>query len=430
MTVAGSVRPSPGVVREAVKLGIESRRADVLSIARRLLSVPSEYPPGDTIAIVDEITHMMSTVKAIEIICLPGAPHIMNVALRVCGRQPGRRLILNGHLDTFPLGDRAAWRFNPEGEEREGRLYGLGVSDMKGGVAAILFALIRLADVREQWNGELVATLAGDEESMGVLGSKLMLDQLPIARGDAMISADAGSPRVLRFGEKGMIWLKLQARGRAAHAAHVHKGDSAIEKLLQVIGEMQKLRAWRVDAPASVMEAIDAAASVSEQLSGIGESEVLKSVTVTFGTIHGGRLSNLIADSAEATADIRLPVGVSVSEIEAEIERMVASVNGIECEISRRYEPSWTVSDHEMIQLLKRNCAEYLGTDPVVNMRVGASDARHYRAAGVPTVVCGLTPNNMGAADEYVEMEELKKLGEIFAMAAFDYLTSQKSSPN
>jgi succinyl-diaminopimelate desuccinylase len=430
MTVAGSVRPSPGVVREAVKLGIESRRADVLSIARRLLSVPSEYPPGDTIAIVDEITHMMSTVKAIEIICLPGAPHIMNVALRVCGRQPGRRLILNGHLDTFPLGDRAAWRFNPEGEEREGRLYGLGVSDMKGGVAAILFALIRLADVREQWNGELVATLAGDEESMGVLGSKLMLDQLPIARGDAMISADAGSPRVLRFGEKGMIWLKLRARGRAAHAAHVHKGDSAIEKLLQVIGEMQKLRAWRVDAPASVMEAIDAAASVSEQLSGIGESEVLKSVTVTFGTIHGGRLSNLIADSAEATADIRLPVGVSVSEIEAEIERMVASVNGIECEISRRYEPSWTVSDHEMIQLLKRNCAEYLGTDPVVNMRVGASDARHYRAAGVPTVVCGLTPNNMGAADEYVEMEELKKLGEIFAMAAFDYLTSQKSSPN
>jgi succinyl-diaminopimelate desuccinylase len=429
MTVAGSVRPSPGVVREAVKLGIESRRADVLSIAKRLLSVPSEYPPGDTIAIVDEITHMMSTVKAIEIICLPGAPHIMNVALRVCGRQPGRRLILNGHLDTFPLGDRAAWRFNPEGEESEGRLYGLGVSDMKGGVAAILFALIRLADVREQWNGELVATLAGDEESMGVLGSKLMLDRLPIARGDAMISADAGSPRVLRFGEKGMIWLKLRARGRAAHAAHVHKGDSAIEKLLQVIGEMQKLRAWRVDAPVSVMEAIDAAASVSEQLSGIGESEVLKSVTVTFGTIHGGRLSNLVADSAEATADIRLPVGVSVSEIEAEIERMVASVDGIECEISRRYEPSWTVSDHEMIQLLKRNCAEYLGTDPVVNMRVGASDARHYRAAGVPTVVCGLTPNNMGAADEYVEMEELKKLGEIFAMAAFDYLTSQKSSP-
>jgi succinyl-diaminopimelate desuccinylase len=427
MTVAGSVRPSPGVVREAVKLGIESRRADVLSIAKRLLSVPSEYPPGDTIAIVDEITRMMSTVKPIEIIRLPGAPHIMNVALRVCGRQPGRRLILNGHLDTFPLGDRAAWHFNPEGEEREGRLYGLGVSDMKGGVAAILFALIRLADVREQWNGELVATLAGDEESMGVLGSKLMLDRLPIARGDAMISADAGSPRVLRFGEKGMIWLKLRARGRAAHAAHVHKGDSAIEKLLQVIGEMQKLRAWRVDAPVSVMEAIDAAASVSEQLSGIGESEVLKSVTVTFGTIHGGRLSNLVADSAEATADIRLPVGVSVSEIEAEIERMVASVNGIECEISHRYEPSWTVSDHEMIQLLKRNCAEYLGTDPVVNMRVGASDARHYRAAGVPTVVCGLTPNNMGAADEYVEMEELKKLGEIFAMAAFDYLTSQKS---
>jgi succinyl-diaminopimelate desuccinylase len=133
-------------------------------------------------------------------------------------------------------------------------------------------------------------------------------------------------------------------------------------------------------------------------LSGIGEAEVLKSVKVTFGTIQGGRLSNLIADSAEATADIRLPVGVSVSEVEAEIERVVASAGVVEY-ISRRYEPSWTAPDHELIQLLKHNSVECLGADPV-NMRVGASDARRYRAAGVPTVVCGLTPNSMGAADE------------------------------
>ena len=396
----------------------------MVGLAKRLLAIPSEYPPGDTVSVVEEIINIVSLVDGIEVIQLPGADHIANVALRLCGRGTGRRLILNGHLDTFPLGDRSAWTADPAGEERGGRLYGLGVSDMKGGIAVILFAMICLAECTDAWSGELVATLVGDEESMGVLGSKLMLDNLPIASGDAMISTDAGSPRVLRFGEKGMIWLKLVAVGRAAHAAHVHNGDSAIEKLLNVIIGMQKLRLWPVQTPSKVMEAIQAASSVSEALSGEGESNVLQTVTVTFGTIRGGRLSNLIADHAEATADIRLPVGVTVSEIEREIERIVSLCPGVSCEITRRYEPSWTDPDHEIVQVVRSNCAKLLDQKSVVNMRVGASDARHYRAAGVPTVVCGLTPNNMGAADEFVEIEELKTLAEAIAMSAAAYLSA------
>ena len=62
--------------------------------------------------------------------------------------------------------------------------------------------------------------------------------------------------------------------------------------------------------------------------------------------------------------------------------------------------------------------------EPVVNMRVGASDARLYRRAGIPTIVCGLTPNNMGAADEYVTAEELTGLGRVMAIASFDYLSA------
>ncbi len=64
------------------------------------------------------------------------------------------------------------------------------------------------------------------------------------------------------------------------------------------------------------------------------------------------------------------------------------------------------------------------GDEPVVNMRVGASDARLYRRVGVPTIVCGLTPNNMGAADEYVTVEELTGLGRVMAAASFDYLSA------
>lgn len=402
----------------------QAARADgdsLVAIALRLLARRSETPPGDTNAIADEVVAILADTPSIEVERHRGADHVMNLVMRLSGGQPGRRLILNGHLDTFPLGSRAAWSASPDGEVRDGRLYGLGISDMKGGLAAILFALIHLAAHREALQGEVVATFAGDEETMGVLGSKLLLDTVPHARGDAMISADAGSPRVLRFGEKGLIWLKLVAKGRSAHAAHVHRGDSAIEKLVDAIAALRAVRDLPVDAPPRVLDAIAASSSVSEVLSGAGESDVLRRVTITFGTISGGRLPNLIADQAEATADVRLPVGITVAEVEREIVRL-AALHDVSVEITRRYEPSWTDPDHAIIGLLSANCAALLGTVPAVTMRVGASDARHYRGAGVPTVVCGPTAYNMGGADEHVVVDELVALGAIFALTAFDYL--------
>ncbi|MFT0862454.1 M20/M25/M40 family metallo-hydrolase [Ancylobacter sp. G4_0304] len=372
----------------------------------------------------EEIAALVADIPHITVERHPGAEHVMNLVLRLQGERSGPRLILNGHMDTFPLGNPAAWTADPAGEVREGRLYGLGSSDMKCGLAVILFALRRLAELREQLAGELVVTLAGDEETMGVLGSKLLLDTVPHARGDVMICADAGSPRVLRFGEKGMIWLNLSARGRSAHAAHVHRGDSAIEKIVDAISGLRAIRGLSVDAPQKVLDAIERAGPLSESLSGAGESDVLRMVTITFGTVRGGRLSNLVADYAEATADVRLPVGTSVAQVEAEIRR-IAALHAVEVEVTRRYEPSWTDPHHPAIALLARNCREILGLEPVVNMRVGASDARHYRAAGVPTVVCGLTPVNMGAPDENVEVDELKSLGLLFTLTAFDYLSTR-----
>jgi succinyl-diaminopimelate desuccinylase len=414
--------PKATNVREAFAVDLGRERDMIPAMAKALIACRCETPLGDTRAMADTVERLVGDVPEIEFERHAGAPHIVNLVMRVRGGRPGKRLIFNGHMDTFPLVDATRWTVDPAGQERDGRLYGLGSSDMKSGLAAILFALRHLARHRGTWAGEVVATFAGDEETMGELGSQFLLDTAPHARGHAMISADAGSPRVLRFGEKGMIWLTLKARGRSSHAAHVHRGDSAIDKLLAVIGELQKLRHFKVNAPAAVTAAIAEAAAISEPLSGAGESDVLQSVTVTIGTINGGRLRNLVSDAAEATADIRIPIGVTVGEIEALVLGAVAAHEGVECVIERRFEPTWTPPDHEVIELLARNCTKVIGAPPVRNMRVGASDARLYRRAGVPTVVCGLTPYNMGDADEYVDIGELLAVGDIFALTAFDFL--------
>ena len=394
----------------------------VVDIARALVAVPSPYPPGDTGPVAERLCALLDGVPGIEIGRHRSAPHVLNLVVRVRGHAPGRRLVLNGHLDTFPLDNPASWTADPAGEVRDGRLYGLGIADMKGGIAASVFALRMLAMDRSLFIGEAVGTFVGDEESMGSLGTQYLLETVPEARGDAMISADAGSPRVLRFGEKGMLWLRIAAQGRSAHAAHVHRGDSAIERLTEFMRQLTRLRRWGVQMPEPIRRAIEAAAPISEALSGAGETEVLRSVTVTFGTMHGGRLPNLIADTAEATVDIRVPVGTTVAEIEAEIGRMADADGQMSVEILRSYEPSWTQPDHEVVRIVGHSCRTVLGIEPVATMRVGASDARLYRPAGVPSVVCGLTPNNMGSADEFVELSELTALAEILSLSALEYL--------
>lgn len=418
---------NPGLAsisRRALQDAARCTSREVIDLARRLVAIPSGYPPGDTNAVASEIVRFLSATSDIEVLTFQTQPHVSNVVARVTGSRPGRRIVFNGHMDTFPLGNRSEWTASPEGEERDGKLYGLGVADMKGGIAAQMFALRQLAQCRTTFAGEVVATFVGDEESMGQLGTQYLLEHVPHARGDAMISGDTGSPRVLRFGEKGMIWIKLTATGRSSHVAHTHLGEDAIEHLMDVIDELKALRRYKVSAPPEVMQAIDRSTAISESMSGTGESEVLKSVTVTCSTIQGGRLRNLVSDHAECTVDIRLPAGTTLAEIERELGYVMARHPNVSLEISRHSEPSWTEPGHEVIRILRANIRDTLSFDPAVNMRVGASDARLYRYAGIPSVVCGLTAYNMGAADEHVYVEELTALGEIFTLSAFDFLVA------
>jgi succinyl-diaminopimelate desuccinylase len=153
--------------RDVLAAAARREAGGVVEIARRLLAIPSAYPPGDTNAVAEELAALMDGVPGIEIGRHRSAVHLLNIVIRVCGRAPGRRVVFNGHLDTFPRDPAARWTADPAGELRDGRLYGLGVSDMKGGVAASLFALRLLAAHRKEFRGEVIGTFAGDEESMG-----------------------------------------------------------------------------------------------------------------------------------------------------------------------------------------------------------------------------------------------------------------------
>ncbi|WP_426433553.1 M20/M25/M40 family metallo-hydrolase [Bradyrhizobium genosp. P] len=407
-------------IRRAVA---RDRASQVVDLAMRLIATPSPNPDGDTRAVAAVAADLLRAhVPGVEVELHPGAADIVNVVARIRGHAPGRRIVFNGHLDTYPLGDRTEWTVNPEGEVAHGRLYGRGAADMKGGIAASIAALAALAEQRAHWAGEAVLTLAGDEESMGPHGTKYLLDRVPHATGDATIIGDAGSPMVLRFGEKGFIWIEITAEGRAAHGAHVHLGGNAIDRLREALDIVSALRRLPVAMPDSVRDAIVRAKPVSEPICGAGEADVLSSVTVNIGIVIGGTSPNLVPSTARAAIDLRLPVGVSSDAVIAMLQRQL-DLPGITWRVLRCFEPNHTDPADEIVARCAAAAADIMGTAPAINMRVGGSDARWFRMAGIPTVVYGPTPHNMGAPDEYADIAELATVSRVHAFTAFDMLT-------
>lgn len=410
-------------IRQALLATVERRRDSLVEITQAFVRVASPNPPSDTRDIAPVAEALLKAVPGAEVRRVESAPGIVNLIAHVRATTPGRRLIFNGHLDTFPIGEDLGWTVPPlSGLLRDGKLYGRGVSDMKGGIACSLLALTVLAERPEAWAGEIVMTLAGDEENMGALGSGYLLQHEPLARGDANICGDVGSPQVLRFGEKGLLWIDIEAAGKPAHGAHVHKGINAIDRLLAALAQVKRLETLPVAAPAAVTQAIERAKPVSEPLSGAGESETLQRITVNIGTIAGGVSPNLVPTSAKASLDIRLPVGVTTATLIAQLKSWLDPLEGITWRVVRDYDPSFTDPGHPIVAAVAQAAGEVLGTMPALNMRVGASDSRWYRRFDVPTVVYGLTPFNMGGPDEYVLVDELLAIAKVHTLAAFDFL--------
>lgn len=405
---------------------IESKQAELVAATQALVQAASPNPPGDVSqAASTAAAAIRNTIPSAIVTTHETAPGIVNVVAVIPGKDQGRRLVFNGHLDTYPIGEESEWTHSPLSGQlsEDGKyLFGRGSSDMKGGIAASIIAASALAEHKDSWDGEIVIALAGDEETMGTLGTGYLLENVGAVKGDAMICPDAGSPLVVRVGEKGLVWVELSATGKPAHGAHVHKGVNAIDRLLQALASLKQLENLPIVAPAEVTEVISAAKSVSEPLGGAGEQDTLTRLTVNIGTIAGGVSPNLVAAKAQAAADIRLPMGISTAEVVNHLHTVLDPIEGVSFQVMRRYEPSWTSPREEIVQLALVAAKSVVAENAVPNMRVGASDSRLFRQMGIPTVVVGLTPFNMGGPDEHISTEELSQVAKIHALTAWNFL--------
>jgi succinyl-diaminopimelate desuccinylase len=420
-------RASSGGLEVSVDAGgrilntIAERQDEWLRLVAELVRRPSPNPPGDTGAAAACVVDFLRGRARAPRIVTP-RPGMVNVVTQI-ENGTGRHLILNGHLDTFPVGDPALWDRDPfSGDVVDGKIFGRGVSDMKAGVAASIAALCLLGEVREAWRGTVTLAVVADEETMGPWGANYLVDHDPKLRGDAALIGEPSTPRTVRFGERGMLWIRLRARGQSAHGAYPHQGWNAIFAVTEALAALRELEGMTWPVPPDIVARVNEARAATDALLGSGATDTLTAVTVNAGFIAGGTKVNLVADRCEAEVDIRLAPGVTTGDILRHVGRVVRRHRGMSYEILHQSEPNWTSPDLPFMQVVRDVVTRVRGEAPFFNIASPGTDSRVFRRVGIPVAVFGPTPYGMGAANEHVTVEDFLDTVRVHALAAVEFL--------
>lgn len=273
------------------------------------------------------------------------APGRTSVVARVAGSDPGLpALVVHGHTDVVPA-DSANWSVDPfAGEIRDGLLWGRGAVDMKDMDAMIVTALGDILGSGRRPARDLVVAFFSDEENGGVFGSHYVVENRPelfagateaISEvGGYSITLDGRRSYLLQTGEKALIWIKLIARGTAAHGSRIIR-DNAVTRLAEAVAAVGR-REWPVQLTGTTRRLVaELARIMGVDPERVGPDEIVLATGTAAGFIQaslhttsnptllkGGYKHNVIPDTAEALVDIRTLPGEEESVL-AEIRELI-----------------------------------------------------------------------------------------------------------
>ncbi|MBY8977059.1 M20/M25/M40 family metallo-hydrolase [Rhodobacteraceae bacterium NNCM2] len=411
--------------REWLLETIEAEKERMIDFFQGFVQQASPNPPGDTTDAVRYITDFLEGEGAPHRLVAP-QPVMANVVGTIEGPTPGRHLVLNGHIDVFPVGEVPAdegWTTDPWGGEiKDGTLYGRGASDMKAGTSASIWTYVILNRIRDKLKGKLTLTCVSDEETFGPWGARWLMENEPEVRGDCCLNGEPSSTYSVRYGEKGPLWLTFTVKTPGAHGAYTHASPSATRLAMDLIKDLETLEELDIPAPDNLMRAQMTSREASDRAMGPGAADVLPKVTLNIGTINGGLKNNMIPHTCTFEADIRLPVGSSREQVLAEVEKILARHPNATMVEDMCNPPSWCDPYGEMMEIIQ-NTVESLGRSrPTPIVSIGGTDARLWRYEGIPAYVYGPSPTGMGSFDERVPIDDFLHIVRTHVLASYEYL--------
>lgn len=322
-----------------------------------------------------------------------GRPSVVIVAH---GTGGGASLLLNGHIDTVGVSGMA----DPFGARIEdGRLYGRGAYDMKGGVAASLWAA---AQAKEHGlRGDVIVTCVADEE-VASLGTQAVLETW---RADAAIVTEP-TALDLCVAHKGFVWWEVEVHGRAAHGSRPDLGIDAIAKAGQILSDIQAL---------------------DDRLRVGAGHPLLGSGSVHVSLIRGGQEMSSYPESCAIGVERRTIPGESAAQVEGELQAILYAAGQRDpafhatSRTTLVRDPFEALPDAEIVALVRRHAANVTGEERRLYGDTPWMDAAFLSAANIPTIVFG--PNGAGAhaVEEWADLESVQQCADVLLAVASEF---------
>lgn len=408
--------------RERLVQRLEQRRGEMVEFLRALLRCRTPNPPGDTRPAMQLVRAFLND-HGIAFDEVTAEPTMPNLVASIGTERAGPHLVMNGHVDVFPVGEAEKWEHDPwAATVVDNRIVGRGACDMKSGTTALLFAFATLNEMRDDLSGRLTLTVVSDEETFGPYGSRHLLATRADVHGDCMLSTEPTSPMALRYGEKGPLWLRFEVETRGAHSAYAHMSPNAIRIATEIIRDLGALCDMQTEDTQALARDLAGHGDTIDAAYGKGASGIIAKVTVNPALVRGGVKINMIPSHCSFDVDIRVPPGLDDAAVLEKVDALVRERAGVRYCVLHYDAPNLSPVDHPMIGILQANAKETSGVVPAPIIGLGATDARLWRQAGVPAFVYGPSPHNMGTANEYVEIDEFMHVAKVHALSALDFL--------
>ena len=386
---------------------LKRRTADLVDFASSLIKIPSENPPGAGYAKCSAL--IASTLKQLGLTTRTVNPSGAGSIVMGTHGDGGRALYFSGHYDVVPA--QSAEQFKPV--VRKANLHGRGSADMKGGIAAMAFAIHALKQIGFEPTGRVVSVSVPDEETSGPRGT-IALAKAGLIERDAlgMLTMEPTSG-VIWNGNRGVITVRITVRGRPAHVGMHFRGVNAFRGMLDVAAEFA---------------ALEREVAQRQTAFNIEPDAARRSVVLLGGELSGGHLFNAVPDRVSFTVDRRTNPEENFDEERERLHAIVAAARQLGLKVTieelQQGRPSATNADVPLARALATNIRAVTGKPARFELCPGVLETRHYAALGIPALAYG--PGLLSIShgpNEFVSIRKLLDCAEVYARTAVRVLS-------
>ncbi len=406
---------------------IEDKRSDLIELTQELVRIPTINPPGDAYTSCAQFIGERLRKKGFQIEYIRGNdtpgdsdkyPRT-NIIARIEGKSTGPTIHFNSHIDVVETGE--GWTLDPfEAKISDGKIFGRGTCDMKGGLAASIIAVEAYIEVDSEFSGAIEISGTVDEESGGFGGVAYLAQQgyFSKPRVDHVIIPEPLNKERVCLGHRGVWWAELETKGKIAHGSMPFLGDCAIRHMGAVLHAFEEQLFPKLSQKTTSMPVAP---------KGAGQA------TLNINSIHGGQIepSHLlptacVPDSCRVVIDRRFLMEENLDDVKQEVFDLLESIKSNRADFQYQIRdimevlPALTDKNSPVVKAVANSIKSVLGRPAEFVISPGTYDQKHINRIGHLQDCIAYGPGMLDLAhipDEYVIIDDMIESAKVMAMS-------------